>query len=751
MRNEMPQKGSILIVEDSPTQSMYLKFLLEENGYTVHVARDGRQGLEAASENRPQLIISDVMMPEMSGYEMCRAIKDDPELSPIPLILLTTLSDPEDILKGLEAKADYYLTKPFDETALLSRVKDILIHNPVVKMGEKWEELEIVIGGMRRKVRSTSTRIMNLLLSTYENAVLRNTELLKAQEELRELNEKLEERIYELRVSENRFRSLVKTIPDIVYRIDPQGKFTYVNEAIERLGYLPEDLIGQHFSKIILPADVSRIDRKAVLKKMKGKKTGDEKAPKLFNEQRTGTRKTEGLEVVLVPLHKASVEPGYIEPLSSDYLIMEVNSSGMWEINPNAENRDFMGTVGVIRDISVRKQMEKDLEEREAQMRTIFDYASAGIVVIDPENHLIVDANPTAIKMIGVDKEDMLGSICHRFICPAEEGRCPITDLHEKVDNSERILITGEGNEIPILKTVAPIILKGRRHLLESFVDISRLKATEHELKAAHETLEKRVEQRTKALKESQAQLIQAEKLGALGTLTAGIAHELNNPMMGMLNFSQYCKKHVDKDTKIYSVLDDMERETKRCIGIVKNLQTFSRMESGGEDIRERIACGEIIERVRKLLSYRIEKDGVSFKVTTSPHCPDISVNAGNIQQIFLNLISNALDAVKDCETRNIDIQIQPDSHEYVTVRVTDTGYGIPKDIQEKVFDPFYTTKGVGKGTGLGLSVSRGIVQKQGGSIQFSSEPGKGTVFQVRLPAKIQSGGKNDKKNHCDR
>jgi two-component system NtrC family sensor kinase len=151
------------------------------------------------------------------------------------------------------------------------------------------------------------------------------------------------------------------------------------------------------------------------------------------------------------------------------------------------------------------------------------------------------------------------------------------------------------------------------RHLLESFVDISRLKKTERQLKAAHDHLEKRVEERTAALRESQAQLIQAEKLGALGVLTAGIAHELNNPMMGMLNFAQYCRKRVEKDGKVYSVLEDMERETRRCIDIVKNLQTFSRMESRGEGTVDLISCEEIIERVRKLLSYRLEKTGDLF------------------------------------------------------------------------------------------------------------------------------------------
>ena len=542
----------------------------------------------------------------------------------------------------------------------------------------------------------------------------------------------------------------MKTIPDIVYRIDPQGRFTFINEAIKRLGYMPEDLLGQHFSTIIRPADAQRVDRDVVLKNFKGKKTGDRKAPKLFNEQRTGERKTEGLEVSLVPRHKATVEHGFIEPLSSEYLIMEVNSSGMWEINPNADNRDFMGTVGVIRDISARKQMEKDLAEREAQMRTIFDYASAGILVIDPENHSIVDANPTAIKMIGADRDAVLGSICHQFICPTEQGRCPITNLHETVDNSERILITAEGKEVPILKTVGPIILKGRRHLLESFVDISQLKQTENLLKSAHDDLEKRVEQRTKALKESQAQLIQAEKLGALGTLTAGIAHELNNPMMGMLNFAQYCKKHVDPESKVFSVLDDMERETRRCIDIVKNLQTFSRLKAEGEETSERIACAEIVERVRKLLSYRITKDGILFNVSTSPNCPDVCVNAGNIQQVFLNLIGNAVDAVKDSVSRKIDVQIEEDFPGCVAVNISDSGCGIPREIQEKIFDPFYTTKGVGKGTGLGLSVSLGIVEKQGGSIQFSSETGKGTVFRVRLPVEIESGEKNDQTNHCD-
>jgi two-component system NtrC family sensor kinase len=271
---------------------------------------------------------------------------------------------------------------------------------------------------------------------------------------------------------------------------------------------------------------------------------------------------------------------------------------------------------------------------------------------------------------------------------------------------------------------------------LESFVDISQLKAAQVELKAAHDHLERRVEERTSALKKSQAQLIQAEKLGALGTLTAGIAHELNNPMMGMLNFAQYCQKHVPDGSKVHGILGDMERETRRCIEIVRNLQTFSRMETMDHEAFEAISCEELIERVHKLLSYRFDKEDVSFDIAVAEDCPKAFINASNMQQVFLNLISNALDAVKEGEKRAIQVRAEADGESGVRVQVTDTGPGISEKSQERIFDPFYTTKPVGKGTGLGLSVSQSIVESYNGKIECKSTKGKGTTFTVWLPVR---------------
>jgi PAS domain S-box-containing protein len=579
--------------------------------------------------------------------------------------------------------------------------------------------------------------------------------------DLKNLNRELKYKIGELQASEERFRSLVVTIPDIVYRIDTEGHFTFVNEAIQRMGYAPEELLGKHFSKIIHPADVQKISRSLVLPGYKGRVTGSDNAPKLFDERRTGNRKTTGLEVNLVMKNRI-VKPGIVKAVGKELVAVEINSAGMYEVDSNINAKAFIGSVGVIRDISERKQIEMALVESQKRARTILDCTEAGIVLIDPETHTIVDANPSAIKMIGAsDKEDVVGFECHQFFCPAEKGKCPVSDLKQTIDRTERELINLDGNSVPILKTVVPIELEGKIHLLESFVDISLLKKTEEELKKARDELEIIVERRTRELrtanealqdeiverkrmekklqdlleelKNSQAQLIHAEKIGALGVLTAGIAHELNNPLMGMLNFTQYCMKHTAEDDKRYAVLKDTLREILRCSEIVRNLLIFSRIEDvSAEDFRKG-SLAAVFDRIFSLVAYRIEKENVNLVQRYSQDVPEIPMKTSNIQQVFLNLVDNALDAVKDKKTKEISVEVHPEGR-FAKVTISDNGYGISPENRSKIFDPFFTTKPPGKGTGLGLSVSRSIVENHGGRIDCRSDAGKGTVFEILLP-----------------
>lgn len=180
----------ILIVEDSPVQATMLRRVLTQHGYAATIVKHGGDALAKLHERAFGLVIGDVEMPVMNGHELCSAIKGDPELQDIPVMLLTSLASPTDLMKGLNAGADSYLTKPYDEEVLLARV-DSLLHAFVPSMEEKPEE--VVFAGEQYTITATRQRILNLLLSTYENAMQQNRALRKAQEELTKLNQRLEE------------------------------------------------------------------------------------------------------------------------------------------------------------------------------------------------------------------------------------------------------------------------------------------------------------------------------------------------------------------------------------------------------------------------------------------------------------------------------------------------------------------------------------------------------------------------------
>jgi CheY-like chemotaxis protein len=271
----------ILIAEDSPTQALQLKHMLERNGYRAAIANNGKEALTrlhqcVASEpqgrgrqaqdahlpRRPLMVISDIVMPEMDGYELCRSIKADEQLADIPVILLTSLSDPKDVFKGLECGADNFIVKPYDEPFLLSRIRFILANQQLRQVEKAQMGLEIFFAGQRYFITSDRLQILNLLLSTYEAAVQKNLELIKARDELQRFNEQLEARVAErtaalaaeiaerkrseerLREAGARYRALVETTPAITYSADltEEVSLSYVGPQTETLlGFSAEE------------------------------------------------------------------------------------------------------------------------------------------------------------------------------------------------------------------------------------------------------------------------------------------------------------------------------------------------------------------------------------------------------------------------------------------------------------------------------------------------------------------------------
>ncbi|MDA8085639.1 MAG: response regulator [Nitrospiraceae bacterium] len=199
-------KVEILIVEDSQTQAVGLKYVLENNGYSVSVAINGKKAFAHMRKHKPDLVISDIVMPEMDGFELCKKMKDEEGLKRVPVILLTALSDAGDVLKGLECRADNFITKPYDPTYLIERINRALFAARAGKREKIETGAEIIFGDQKYLITSGREHILDLLLSSYETAVMKNRELMSAQQELKHTNIVLQAEITERKRAEEALR-----------------------------------------------------------------------------------------------------------------------------------------------------------------------------------------------------------------------------------------------------------------------------------------------------------------------------------------------------------------------------------------------------------------------------------------------------------------------------------------------------------------------------------------------------------------
>ncbi len=238
-------------------------------------------------------------------------------------------------------------------------------------------------------------------------------------------------------------------------------------------------------------------------------------------------------------------------------------------------------------------------------------------------------------------------------------------------------------------------------------------------------------------LRETQQQLVQSERLSAIGALAAGVAHELNNPLMGLLNYIQHVAGRVDGDRPLKDVLDKAEHATRHCADIVRDLLLFSR---GGDPARDegREPIAAVLDRTLRLLDYRLSKEDVEVAQDLPAGLPPVPTRGTALQQVLMNLLVNALDAMEGRAERRIRIAVQlhvkPCGPGALRLRICDTGAGIERKDLMHIYDPFFTTKPTGRGTGLGLSVSLGLVQSAGGELHCYSTPGEGTCFTLCWP-----------------
>lgn len=249
----------ILIVEDSLTQAMLLQHLLEENGYEVTRAASGKEALSVLAREMPALIVSDIVMPEMDGFELTRSVKADPRLRNIPVILLTALSDPEDVVRGLEADVDFYLTKPYDKDFLLAKVRSVAANPGATKTGGDPQELELNLWGKTYAVNVDPERSLSFLASTYENAIQINRELQREIVERKRIEEELRVTLKRLKEME----SIIEISPAVAFvRKAADGwPIEFVSDNVLQFDYESEDLLSGQitYGEIIHPDDRERV------------------------------------------------------------------------------------------------------------------------------------------------------------------------------------------------------------------------------------------------------------------------------------------------------------------------------------------------------------------------------------------------------------------------------------------------------------------------------------------------------------
>lgn len=238
--------------------------------------------------------------------------------------------------------------------------------------------------------------------------------------------------------------------------------------------------------------------------------------------------------------------------------------------------------------------------------------------------------------------------------------------------------------------------------------------------------------ERERSLKSAQLALVQSEKMAAVGTLSAGLAHEVKNPLSAVLGYTQLSMRKLEQPDVIKQHLETIESETRRCNEIIGNLMQFSRQEKGEFDDLE---INEVVEKSVGIVDHQLGLNNVQVAMDLAPDIPRIIGNANQLQQVLMNLAINAQQAM-DPDGGTVDIATYFDD-ENVYISVSDTGPGISQEVAEKIFEPFFTTKSAGQGTGLGLSVTYGIIRDHHGDIRVEQSDGGGARFVVQLPLEL--------------
>lgn len=393
-------------------------------------------------------------------------------------------------------------------------------------------------------------------------------------------------------------------------------------------------------------------------------------------------------------------------------------------------------------EIARHQESQRLLGESEGKLRTILENIQAGILLIEADSHRIVEANPAALNLIGRPEKEVLGAVCQEFVCPAQKGRCPLTDLGQEVDNAERELIGPDGRR-PILKTVKRVTLGGRDYLLESFMDISAQKRAEAELRAAKDNLEHSRQELAAINEQLEAAIAQANELAvqaavanvAKSDFLARMSHEIRTPMNSIIGFSEMLAD-TPLTTEQAGYLKTILQSAEALLSLINDILDFSKIEAGQLTLETvDFDPEQVAHEVCDMVLPRLKPRPVELICRLSEEVPSlVRGDPGRFRQVLLNLLSNAAKFTSRGEVElSLEVAAMEEERLLLHTRVRDTGIGIAPDKLELIFEAFQQADGSMTrqygGTGLGLAICRQLAELMGGRVWAESEEGRGSVF----------------------
>ncbi len=427
------------------------------------------------------------------------------------------------------------------------------------------------------------------------------------------------------------------------------------------------------------------------------------------------------LTVAVIAVWEKTLRPPFFAWVDENYP-GDANTQRRWDIKQRTEHVFISFTVdALVVTLLLRlvRRQQRQLRASEERYRALFEQARDGIGVVRLNDHRLVEANNKVCEILGRQQQDCVGQDIRELLKNDRALLSTMLSDGHTSGESELTIQTGQRQSLPISVSFTPLTTEGEKVMIMSLRDLSLRKRLEAERE------------------EMQRQLYQSSKLASIGELSAGVAHEINNPLNGIINFAQLLKDEETPRSEFeQQMIDGIIDEGGRIAQIVRGLLTFARADT--YDLT-RVHFADSLKTSIALFGRQFEKDGVAVEIDLESDLPLVRADGSRLRQVVVNMISNAHHALKaktsDSSEQKVFRISARRAGKLVRVEFYDNGVGIKREHLNKVFDPFFTTRRDGGGTGLGLSVSFGIIRDFGGTISVESEEGKYTRFVIELAA----------------